>query len=762
MSSFLQPLFTPRAGIILVSLFAPFAFAFLVFSLERHYSETRFHELAEQRILSVQSNLDIAESSVNLISTHFAVSDTSAASRNSFLQFVSRNLKDHPFVQAYSFNPLVSGEDLKEHEVETRLNGHSDYVVTERDEHGKSRPVSPRATYVPIQYIEPYASNKTAIGLDLASNPVRRVALLRAHETRAPQVTGRIKLVQESGNQYGVLLLAPVFDAIGQSGNIAEGALKGYVSGFFRMGDLVNWTDITSYKKISQSTATDAAGYDQLSRSLVEVHLIDASAPEGEQFLYPAIDETPAEHQLDGLRITKTFSFGGRDWKIVAVPTDAFSAATIPLSSIATLLLSLLASGVMLLYLEIRTKQTEEATQHALSMTRAKERLSEAQRIARLATLEFDPDQEIMDLEESAENMLGLVPGVAATLSELLMNVDRNDRLDFVDMLYSASEAPQTIEIKVSTIETDRVLELVASRAKDGSRVLVTLQDITQRKIEERDRSEMVERVSEAERLSALGTMAGGIAHEINTPVQYIGDNLRFINDQIEGLLVIAERADRADLADGSPAGSEIDDFDLAFAREEARSALKQALEGIEQIARIVQAVKEYSHPTSHKFSATDLNHAVETVVTITRNQWKYVTELQMDLDSTLPHISTVAGEINQVLVNLIVNASQAITEKGESSLGHILVSTRRIDNEVSITVRDNGPGIPPENLKKIFDMFFTTKPPGKGTGQGLALVKSIVHRHGGVISVESELGQGASFVVRLPIEQTTQKGLCS
>jgi two-component system NtrC family sensor kinase len=346
-------------------------------------------------------------------------------------------------------------------------------------------------------------------------------------------------------------------------------------------------------------------------------------------------------------------------------------------------------------------------------------------------------------------------------LRELLMNVDRDDRLDFVDLLYSASETPQNMEIKVSVGETARVLEAVVSRAGDFSQVLVTLQDITQRKIEERERSTMVERVSEAERLSALGTMAGGIAHEINTPVQYIGDNLRFIDDQVEGLLKIAERARRRGEINVNRDVDEVENFDLEFAHRETPTALKQALEGIDQIARIVQAVKEYSHPTNHKFAATDLNHAVETVVTITRNQWKYVTELQLDLDPLLPHISAVEGEINQVLVNLIVNASQAIAEKGESSLGHIWVSTRRIDNEVSITVGDDGPGIAAEHLKKIFDMFFTTKPPGKGTGQGLALVKSIVHRHGGMISVESELGKGASFVVRLPIEQITQTNSC-
>ncbi len=752
----LRRLFTPRAGITLALLLAPSALAFLVFSLERHYAETRFRELAEQRILSIRSYLGIAESSVNLIAAHFAVSDTSAASRNGFLQLVSGNLKAHPVAQAYSFNPLVSREDLKEHEIRTRLNGHSDYVVVEKDENGKSRPVSPRATYVPIQYIEPHS--ELALGFDLASDATRQVALRKAHETRATQVTSRIKLVQHDRNPYGVLLLAPVFDATGQSGDIAKGALKGYVSGVIHINSWMNSTNIAGYDQVTHNTTTDSAGYDRLTQPLVEIRLIDASAPEGEQSLYPAIDETRAEHKLSRFRITETFSFGGRDWKIVAHSSDTFNASSIPLASTITLLLGLLASGILLYYLKNRIEQAEEVTRYALTTMRANERLTEAQRIARLATLEFDLDQEIMDLGEGVEVMLGLVPGNAATLRELLMNVDRNDRLDFVDLLYSASEAPQTMDIKISSSETDRMLELIVSRVGNSRQARVIMQDITQRKIEERDRSEMIDRVSEAERLSALGTMAGGIAHEINTPVQYIGDNLRFIKDQVEGLLVIAERADRSGVADGSPAGSKINHFDLEFAREETPSAINQALEGIDQVARIARAIKEYSHPTGDNFSITDLNHAIETAVTITRNQWKYATELQLDLEPNLPHISAVKGEVNQILVNLIVNASQAIAEMGENSLGHILVSTRRIDNEVSITVRDNGPGISPANLKKIFDLFFTTKPPGMGTGQGLALVKSIARRHGGEISVESELGKGTSFVLRLPIEQTAHK----
>ena len=185
-------------------------------------------------------------------------------------------------------------------------------------------------------------------------------------------------------------------------------------------------------------------------------------------------------------------------------------------------------------------------------------------------------------------------------------------------------------------------------------------------------------------------------------------------------------------------------------------SPADQALFGTNCIAKIVQAIKEFSYPSSNAPASLDLNHLINLVTTVTRNQWKYVAEMDLELSPELLKISAIEGEINQMLVNLIVNAAQAIGEKQEADLGNIRIQTRNSNGGVELTIADSGKGIPPEIMPRIFDMFFTTKPPGQGTGQGLAITQAIVHRHNGKISVKSEPGAGACFTVWFPCVSTT------
>lgn len=220
-------------------------------------------------------------------------------------------------------------------------------------------------------------------------------------------------------------------------------------------------------------------------------------------------------------------------------------------------------------------------------------------------------------------------------------------------------------------------------------------------------------------------------AYEDRTPVQYVGDNIVFMKEGIASLL------------------------DLDFLEAELPAAATQALDGTGHIAKIVQAIKAFSYPSSKSAHPIDLNHMIDVVSMVTRNQWKYVAQMECDLAPDLPKVLAVGGEINQVLVNLVVNAAQAIAEKGDLSPGRITVRTRNLGQEVELTVADTGSGIPPGNLKQVFEMFFTTKAPGKGTGQGLAISRAIIHRHGGQISVESEPGSGACFHIRLPLAET-------
>ena len=287
---------------------------------------------------------------------------------------------------------------------------------------------------------------------------------------------------------------------------------------------------------------------------------------------------------------------------------------------------------------------------------------------------------------------------------------------------------------------------------------VITLKDITERKIIE---GQLVQ----SQKLEAIGHLAAGIAHEINTPIQYVGDNTRFLMDAFKDLHKLLEVYDN--LAEAGQSHAELQEIltnvallkkeiDLPYLREEIPKAIKQSLEGVERVGKIVRAMKEFSHPGPKEKTPTNLNKAIENTVTVARNEWKYVSEMILDLDPDLPLVPCHPNEFNQVILNLVINAAHAIADvvgNGATNKGKITVSTRRKGDKVEISVKDTGTGIPPEIRSKIFDPFFTTKEVGKGTGQGLAIARSIVvDKHGGTIDFETEVGKGTTFTIYLPI----------
>ena len=197
---------------------------------------------------------------------------------------------------------------------------------------------------------------------------------------------------------------------------------------------------------------------------------------------------------------------------------------------------------------------------------------------------------------------------------------------------------------------------------------------------------------------------------------------------------------------------------DLDYVLPEIPKAIQQSLEGVERVATIVRAMKEFSHPGTGQKSAVDLNHAIESTITVARNEWKYVAEVVTHFDPKLPPVPCLAGEFNQVILNLIINATHAIADvvgDGGNAKGTITITTRQDQDWAEIRVQDTGAGIPEKIRNRIFEPFFTTKGVGKGTGQGLAISRSVVvDKHGGTIAFETEIGKGTTFIVRLPISQ--------
>jgi signal transduction histidine kinase len=268
--------------------------------------------------------------------------------------------------------------------------------------------------------------------------------------------------------------------------------------------------------------------------------------------------------------------------------------------------------------------------------------------------------------------------------------------------------------------------------------------------LEERDRLE--DNLRQAQKLEAIGQLAAGIAHEINTPTQYVGDNLRFLKESFGELDSLLTKLVEVG---GAPASALLAEADFDYLKEEIPRALNQSLEGVDRVAKIVRAMKEFSHPAREK-TATDLNRAIQSTITVASNEWKYVAEVDMDLDSNLPTVHCSPAEFNQVVLNMVVNAAHAIADvvgDGGKGKGKIRVKTRPDGEWAVVEISDTGAGMPAHIQQRIFEPFFTTKEVGKGTGQGLAIAHNvIVDKHGGTIKVVSAPGKGTTFIIRLPI----------
>lgn len=296
--------------------------------------------------------------------------------------------------------------------------------------------------------------------------------------------------------------------------------------------------------------------------------------------------------------------------------------------------------------------------------------------------------------------------------------------------------------------------EVTRSRVRVGNETVETVfvRDLTGQR-------ELESKLAHAQKMETIGGMSAGIAHEINTPNQYIGDNVRFLDTAFGELKTVLEVHRR--VSDEAQAGGvsaealdavrEMDPSETEYLLEEIPKSALAALEGVERVERIVHAMRNFAHPGMGSYEDVDLNEVIRNAVTLARNEWKYVSEVQLDLQSSLPTIEGRSGELGQVIVNMVVNAAHAVSERPVGE-GQIRISTRTTSRGIRVEIEDNGKGIPAEVIPRIFEPFFTTKGVGIGTGQGLAIAHSVVvNRQRGDIRVESVPGEGTRFTLHFP-----------
>lgn len=276
-----------------------------------------------------------------------------------------------------------------------------------------------------------------------------------------------------------------------------------------------------------------------------------------------------------------------------------------------------------------------------------------------------------------------------------------------------------------------------------------------------RERRRLEVELRHAHKLEALGQLAAGVAHEINTPMQFIGDNLHFVQESFEAILNYLQLIGDLDpvlrsaglQAQAESLAQASINTDLDYVRSRMPKAIERALEGVDRVSHIVEAMKAFSHPQAD-MGPVDLNKNLRDTLVVARNEYKYIADMETDFGE-LPPVICNGGDLNQVFLNLIVNAAHAIESrvKGTHDKGMIRVSTRLEGKDVVVAISDDGCGIPPQIRDRVFDPFFTTKEVGKGTGQGLAISRAVVvDRHHGSLTFESDTGRGTTFYVRIPV----------
>ncbi len=274
-------------------------------------------------------------------------------------------------------------------------------------------------------------------------------------------------------------------------------------------------------------------------------------------------------------------------------------------------------------------------------------------------------------------------------------------------------------------------------------------------------------RLHKAEKLESVGRLAAGIAHEINTPTQFVSNNIEFLQDGAEDIDELVEQVNKrivkahkdGELNDTVLKDVEeiIDSADWDYLQEEIPKALNQSQDGLHRISKIVMAMKNFSHPGSGQLELDDVNEGIRNTVAVASNEWKYAAEMKLQLAEDLPRVSCYIDELNQVILNMIINAAHAIAEKDEGreeNKGVITISTTTSGKYAQICIHDTGNGMKDDILANIFDPFYTTKEVGKGSGQGLAIAHDIiVNKHFGKIDVKTEIGKGTTFIINLPLE---------
>ena len=726
--------------------------SFILFIMVKNWEQEdqriKFESVVKGYANAVQSGLNANVEALMFLGDFF--DNSSRVTRQEFSSFVKSVMPRYPGIQAFSWNPLVLDNKRADFESLAREEGFENFEFTELTEESKLVRATQRQEYIIVYYIEPLETNKPALGFDIASNPTRLKAINKGFNTAKLSATDRITLVQETGNQFGILLLLPIYRQgvpLKTRGERFKNR-KGFVVEVFRINDVI---------EIALKGFSDEG---------INFSLYDLSADVEKRFLYnrpsrlSGMTEQPTEEKAiqRGLYWNKTFDFAGRQYKMIFTPSPFYLDSRQLWQAWIVLSSSLFLTFILAFYLfkrlrytaeierrvrqEIRTNQqlagevserklAEEALHHALEKY---EKTFQAAPIwVVLSSLE---DGRYMEVNEIFLKTMGYKREevIGKTSLELNTWVDPRDRERI------AAQVKEMGGVRIREVQrktrSGAVLDTLFSaeilRLEDKPVMISVTQEITEQKKTEAEREKLQAQLLQAQKMESVGRLAGGVAHDFN--------NI---------LMVVSGFSDMALKSLGNNRDHEVREL-----LEEVQKASKSASLLTRQL--LAFSSKQVSSP-----KIININQLIQERKEILRRVVGDSIVLELGLADELHQILADPAQVEQVLLNLIVNSRDAV-----ASTGTIIIETRNVGPEddpaetydldlpgphVLLAVTDDGCGIDAETLEHMFEPFFTTKDKGKGTGLGLSTVHGIVRQCGGYIRVESTPGEGTTIRVFFP-----------
>ncbi len=685
-------------------------------SNELRLVELEFHQRGSERAQAIEREFKIIVEHIESIAAVYAT--YGGVDRGQFSSLATSMLDEHPTIQALGINLVVTAEGRAAHELAMHDAGHSGYTITERDPYGELVPATSRASHVVVTFIEPLTGNEEALGYDIGSEPVRREALERAITTGAPAMTGRIRLVQEHGEQYGALICVPLFvGSMPHDIGRRRDALRGFAVGVVRYGD-----------------AVEQAVKDFLPAG-IDLIVEDISSGGGEGSLHFHASRTRAAGNSAASAklapFVRTFEIGGRRFSVRGTALSLWHKrlSTMPIVIfIFGIGISFTIAGYLLWQATISRRvlqviaQRKSAQQRQAAFGRMLDESHDEIYIFDAGTLQF------VHVNEGARRNLGYSKEELSTMTPY----DLKPEMDpgwFEELIRSMREGNKpkavftTVHRRKDGTQYDVEVHLQYSLFDGAPTYIAMILDVTERK-------RIDERLRQSQRIEALGTLAGGIAHDFNNVLAAVMGYAELSRDQVPPDSRVA-----ANLAK------------IVRASERARD--------------VVGRILTFSRGQVLERRPVDINQLVSETLQLMRASLPASVELRQEVE-TACMVDGDQTQLHQVMVNLCTNAGQAMTESG----GVLTVRVDSVDlaspdlerlgiansgRNVRIRVHDTGRGIRPEVAEHVFEPFFTTKPAGQGNGMGLAVAHGIVEAHNGAIRIHSEQGSGTMIEVLLP-----------